>query len=177
MTLPIQQIDAIISTRPELRETTTDQWELAYALANCFQQPDPTAEQCTNFIDDAIACIDDVGPGPYTVRKLGETSGNFSAVVLINNWLCAAEEGEGFIELTTMTDLGAWQITKADTLAATSVTEDTLAAAFTEWDRRFREEPERFESEAARLLKSPETYGEACAPYLLEILAEQAETR
>ncbi len=51
-------------------------------------------------------------------------------------------------------------------------TELDLAAAFTEWDRRFREEPERFESEAVRLLKgNPESYGEACAPYLLEILA------
>lgn len=51
------------------------------------------------------------------------------------------------------------------------VTEAELAAAFTEWDRRFRQEPERFESESKRLLKStPETYGAACAPYLLEIL-------
>ena len=52
---------------------------------------------------------------------------------------------------------------------------DELAAAFTEWDRRYREEPERFVSEATRLLKeTPETYGEACAPYLAKILAEQA---
>lgn len=57
----------------------------------------------------------------------------------------------------------------------TEVTEVTLAAAFTEWERRYREEPERFMSEAAKLLKeTPETYGEACAPYLLAILAEQA---
>lgn len=55
------------------------------------------------------------------------------------------------------------------------VTEATLAAAFTEWERRYREEPERFMSEAAKLLKeTPETYGEACAPYLLAILDEQA---
>ena len=101
------------------------------------------------------------------------TSGNFSAVVLVNNWLCAAEEGEGFIELTTMTNLGDWQITPA---AATPVTESTLAAAFTEWERRFREEPERFASDAARLAMGAESYGEACAPYLLEILAEQAGT-
>lgn len=54
-----------------------------------------------------------------------------------------------------------------------TVTEEGLAAAFTEWDRRYREEPDRFMSEAKRLLKSdPETYGEACAPYLLAILAE-----
>lgn len=48
-----------------------------------------------------------------------------------------------------------------------------LAAAFTEWDRRYREEPERFLSEAEHLLKeTPETYGDACAPYLAQILAE-----
>jgi hypothetical protein len=46
-----------------------------------------------------------------------------------------------------------------------------LAAAFTEWDRRYREEPERFESEARRLLHgTPETYGAKCAPYLIALL-------
>lgn len=55
-----------------------------------------------------------------------------------------------------------------------TVNETELAAAFTEWDRRYREEPERFEAEAVRLLKGDaETYGEECAPYLLAILAEQ----
>jgi hypothetical protein len=54
------------------------------------------------------------------------------------------------------------------------ITESLLAAAFTEWDRRFREEPERFMSEAQHLLKeTAETYGAVCAPYLLMILAEQ----
>ncbi len=58
--------------------------------------------------------------------------------------------------------------------ASTTVTQTELAAAFTEWDRRYREEPERFQAEAVRLLKeTPETYGEACAPYLLAILKEQ----
>lgn len=53
-------------------------------------------------------------------------------------------------------------------------TEAELAAAFTEWDRRYREEPERFEAEARRLLHgTPETYGQACAPYLIAILNEQ----
>lgn len=57
-------------------------------------------------------------------------------------------------------------------------TEAELAEAFTEWDRRYRAEPERFHSEAARLLRgTPETYGEWCAPYLLAILAEQREVR
>lgn len=50
-------------------------------------------------------------------------------------------------------------------------TESELAAAFTEWDRRYREEPERFECEARRLLHgTPENYGERCAPYLLALL-------
>ena len=57
------------------------------------------------------------------------------------------------------------------------VTERQLAAAFTEWDRRYREEPERFQNEAARLLKNDaETYGDQAAPYLLEILTEQERT-
>lgn len=51
------------------------------------------------------------------------------------------------------------------------VTEATLAAAFTEWDRRYRDEPDRFMSEATRLLKTTaESYGEACAPYLIALL-------
>lgn len=46
-----------------------------------------------------------------------------------------------------------------------------MAAAFTEWERRYREEPERFMSEAQKLLKeTPESYGEACAPYLIALL-------
>lgn len=55
-------------------------------------------------------------------------------------------------------------------------TERGLAQAFTEWDRRYREEPERFQNEVERLLRgTPETYGEACAPYLLSILGNSAE--
>ncbi len=55
-------------------------------------------------------------------------------------------------------------------------TEHDLAQAFTEWDRRYREEPERFQCEAERLLRgTPETYGEACAPYLLNILHGDVE--
>jgi len=57
-----------------------------------------------------------------------------------------------------------------------AATEEELAAAFTEWDRRFREEPDRFMSEAKRLIKgTPETYGEMCAPYLTSILDELRE--
>ena len=50
-----------------------------------------------------------------------------------------------------------------------------LAAAFTEWERRYREEPDRFMNDVRRLLKeTPETYGQACAPYLIELLGQQA---
>lgn len=51
-------------------------------------------------------------------------------------------------------------------------TEEALAAALTEWDRRWREEPERFASEAEHLAGSAEEYGQAAAPYLLSIVAE-----
>lgn len=54
-----------------------------------------------------------------------------------------------------------------------TLTEAELAAAFTEWDRRYREEPDRYWSEAHRLLReTPATYGAACTRYLLLILAE-----
>lgn len=51
--------------------------------------------------------------------------------------------------------------------------EKAVAEAFTEWDRRFRENPEQFLSQAESLLKgTPETYGDAAAPYFLQILSE-----
>ncbi|HZW25183.1 MAG TPA: hypothetical protein VFF26_06855 [Gallionella sp.] len=57
---------------------------------------------------------------------------------------------------------------------AINVSQDELAEAFTEWDRRYREEPERFMNETRRLLtETPETYGAACAPYLMKIIEEQ----
>jgi hypothetical protein len=50
-------------------------------------------------------------------------------------------------------------------------TEADLAVAFSEWERRFREEPERYTSEAEKLLRmTPETYGDECAPYLIALL-------
>ncbi len=52
---------------------------------------------------------------------------------------------------------------------------ERFAAAFTEWDRRYRESPEDFMSCAARLVKgTPKTYGDACAPYFIKILEDQA---
>jgi hypothetical protein len=60
-----------------------------------------------------------------------------------------------------------------------AVTQGEIASAFTEWDRRYREEPERFMAEARRLLTTTvEDYGQACAPYLLAIIEEhRAEAR
>jgi hypothetical protein len=54
-----------------------------------------------------------------------------------------------------------------------AATQTELAAAFTEWERRYREEPDRFMSEASKLLKeTPKSYGDACAPYLMQIIDE-----
>jgi hypothetical protein len=48
-----------------------------------------------------------------------------------------------------------------------------IVATFTEWDRLYRENPEEFESLAVRLLKgTPATYGDACAPFFLNLLAK-----
>ena len=53
------------------------------------------------------------------------------------------------------------------------VTQEELAKVFTEWERRYREEPEAFQSEAAKLLhEAPETYGEAAAPYFVFIIEQ-----
>ncbi|MCR4331887.1 MAG: DUF1566 domain-containing protein [Sulfuricaulis sp.] len=63
-------------------------------------------------------------------------------------------------------------------ITVVEATQSRMAAAFTEWERRYREEPDRFMSEAAKLLKeTPQSYGEACAPYFLLILQEQAGAR
>ncbi len=61
-----------------------------------------------------------------------------------------------------------------DNHSTITATQREIATAFTEWDRRYREEPERFMSEAQHLLKTtPETYGDMAAPYLIQILNEQ----
>ena len=58
-----------------------------------------------------------------------------------------------------------------------TVTQNQLEEAFTEWERRYRENPEEFMSEAERLLKlNPKTYGEATAPYLIQILVNMGLT-
>ena len=45
------------------------------------------------------------------------------------------------------------------------------AAAFEEWDRRYRENPREFQTAVEHLLgETPETYGEGCAPYFFELV-------
>jgi hypothetical protein len=51
-------------------------------------------------------------------------------------------------------------------------TPEDMAAAFTEWERRYREEPDRFMDELALVEAGPEGYGSACAPYFLQLLEE-----
>jgi hypothetical protein len=52
------------------------------------------------------------------------------------------------------------------------VTNKLLAAAFTEWDRRWREEPDAFMSDMEHLSESCESYGDACAIYFEKLLNE-----
>lgn len=53
------------------------------------------------------------------------------------------------------------------------VDEEQLARALTEWERRYREEPGRFQTETERLKSDSKTYGASASKYLLEILSEQ----
>lgn len=53
-----------------------------------------------------------------------------------------------------------------------SVNVETITKAFTEWDRRYREDPKGFETDFERLLRgqTPDNYGEEVTPYFLELL-------
>lgn len=52
----------------------------------------------------------------------------------------------------------------------------TFEKAFAEWDRRYRENPEKFRSDFARITKGVTTaeYGESAAAYFTSLLDEQA---
>ncbi len=51
------------------------------------------------------------------------------------------------------------------------VTMDELKAAFTEWDRRYRENSDKFMTESRRLAEgTPKTYGDGCGPYFRSII-------
>jgi hypothetical protein len=54
-----------------------------------------------------------------------------------------------------------------------TTTPSKLAAAFTEWERRYREEPARFQSDTERLATDEQTQGQLQAAYLTQILDEQ----
>ncbi len=54
-----------------------------------------------------------------------------------------------------------------------TTTPSKLAAAFTEWERRYREEPERFQSETERLATEVQTQGQLQAACLIQFLEEQ----
>ncbi len=50
-------------------------------------------------------------------------------------------------------------------------THDEIVKVFTEWDRRYRNEPELFESEVDHLLRNtPDTYGSNAAIYFKKVL-------
>jgi hypothetical protein len=51
-------------------------------------------------------------------------------------------------------------------------TDADLAAAFTEWERLYREEPEQFQSDVERLTATAHTLGKLQAHYLVQILNE-----
>lgn len=60
---------------------------------------------------------------------------------------------------------------------ATGVTlwpENQFAAAFTEWDRRYREDPAGFESDMSRIMRGQdiEEYGQGAAAYFAEIMRD-----
>jgi transposase-like protein len=57
-----------------------------------------------------------------------------------------------------------------------TLTTAQIAAAFTEWMRRFQENPDKFLSDQATMTQDSSTYGTECAPYFLSILAEQGQT-
>lgn len=48
---------------------------------------------------------------------------------------------------------------------------ETIQAIFTEWDRRYRNDPNGFMSEVEHLLReTPDSYGKACAAYFSVLL-------
>jgi len=58
------------------------------------------------------------------------------------------------------------------------ITQDILVDAFTEWDKRYREDSRQFMNEAERFLKeTPHTIGQRAASYLLKIIAEQRKNK
>ncbi len=61
---------------------------------------------------------------------------------------------------------------RAEMKALVRATPEQIAAAFTEWERRWREDPDAFMADSEKLADSAESYGEACTPYFIQILKE-----
>ena len=56
---------------------------------------------------------------------------------------------------------------------AVTLTVGEIQAAFTEWDRRYREAPDEFMNEAYRLLfEDEEDYGAEATPYFLSVIED-----
>jgi hypothetical protein len=55
------------------------------------------------------------------------------------------------------------------------VNPEVLAAALTEWHRRWVEDPDQFMSAQESMGLSAQTYGEESGPYLFSILEEQVK--
>jgi len=52
-------------------------------------------------------------------------------------------------------------------------THKEIVQAFTEWDRRYRNDPEQFQSEVEHLLRNtPDTYGAIAAVYFEKVLED-----
>lgn len=95
----------IASNEEEFEHYAEKVWDLARALACTYcETEEPTPEQVSWYVEDADVVAEDIGPGPYSIQKL-EAQGNFSSVLIINDWLCGAEEGEGFISLSPIAKL------------------------------------------------------------------------
>ena len=54
---------------------------------------------------------------------------------------------------------------------------EDYVAAFAEWERRYRDEPDRFYTDAQRLAETVEDLGRARAAYFVEILGEVRAAR
>ena len=53
-----------------------------------------------------------------------------------------------------------------------NATLNEIARAFTEWERRFREQPEKYTITREAFACDAQSYGEVVAPYFISILAE-----
>jgi hypothetical protein len=50
---------------------------------------------------------------------------------------------------------------------------EKIEKAFTEWDRRYRDNPDEFQNDVDHLLHdTPYSYGKACAEYFVKLLKE-----